>query len=159
MPQHKLNDYLKSMHQSMREDTANKVREAIEAIREFEGEKSVISANKLVNITGLSRSVLYKSHILEVWNPTLWNKRYGKRKQTNGVYEKEIQQLQEGKENLEEKLKKLEFKCKELETQLKQRKEVYKMDIKDLESQNAELLGENLSLKSILRASGINYEG
>lgn len=137
------------------------IRRAIDTIKTFEGEKAVITAKKLMDNTDLSRSVLYKSHVLKEWNPVSWEKRYG-----NGVkwkaeydvkFEKDSAHLLNKIEKLikeNERLQRSNLKLEESVQNERKRSDVYKLDCEELKVKNQKLLAECQRLQNQSFARG-----
>jgi len=155
MSQSKYNESLKNRHEELRESTVKQVTEAIDMLKELEGENVILSATKLTKVTNLSRSVFYKPHILKLWNRPLWHKRYGRENLAKNEYEKHINEISIKNRDLETKVVQLQQKVKALDEELKRRKKVYRDDLKEWENHESELLGEILSLKQKMRAAGL----
>ncbi|ALS23183.1 hypothetical protein [Paenibacillus naphthalenovorans] len=151
-----MNQNLRKTQQQIREETIEKVQSAIQFIRENEGDKAPITASKILLYSEVSRTVLYKPHILKLWNEYLWQKRYGNKE--NKYYEKELKALQIEKESLELKLQKAEARIHKLQEQLEEEKALSKgqsVKIKRLEEENSVLLGHIELLNSKLNARGL----
>jgi valyl-tRNA synthetase len=148
----------------MRGETATQVMSAIRVIKAFEGEQASISAKKILDNSNLSRSVLYKDHILKIWNKELWEERHFKKTK---IQKKVEEQYKSGVEELQKELEKVykEFenqyievnKFKKKYTDEKKRAEVYLDDIDKLKEKMKKLRGEIFRLQSILDSHNINY--
>jgi septal ring factor EnvC (AmiA/AmiB activator) len=108
----------------------------------------------------VSRSVLYKPHILKIWNEPLWRKRYGNKNEQNKYFEKELRKLHDEKDHVEQILRKAEAKIKKLNEQLEEESVLTKgqrVTIKRLEEENSVLLGHIEILNGQLNARGLIY--
>jgi predicted RNase H-like nuclease (RuvC/YqgF family) len=157
----KYNDVLKDMHKKMRESTIKKIQSSIDFIKENGGEKANISPNKLMECSGLSRAVLYKSHILKMWNSNLWEKRYGNIKETIDSMNKdkelkvlqiEIDQLNKGLAESERKVEKL----KESFSKEQERRKGYEKVLDDKIEENQRLKGKIVEYELLLSAVDLN---
>lgn len=150
----KYNETIKKIHENSRKSTIEQIKDAIELIKSFEGENAIITANKIINNSDLSRAVLYKEHALKEWNCDLWEGKFGSSKrQQSKSNSKEFDELKNLVITLEKKNDKLELenkKCEDKFQKEKQRSEVYKMDIEDLKEKNKKLLAECQRLNSLL---------
>jgi chromosome segregation ATPase len=143
--------------QTLTEQLIEKVKSAIDFIRMNEGENAIITANKILLYSQMSRTVLYKNHVLRVWNEPLWNRRYG-RKHHKKYVDKELKALQSENETLLQKMQKAEARIKKLETELEDGKALAKgqeVRLRRLEDENSILRGEKVKLISKLSARGV----
>ncbi|QTH44029.1 hypothetical protein J4772_06385 [Cohnella sp. LGH] len=156
-----VNEAIKNLQFSQREDTVSKVKEAIQYIRDFEGENARLTANKILKNCDVSRAVLYKRHILELWNPRLWYHRYGRKQ--GGVdpyYDKELKKLQAEKEQIYQKFKVSEGRNQQLTEQLQKQKQIsqgYLARNKELDEENSVLLGKLSQYQTMMHSRGIQF--
>lgn len=161
MPYH---DALQEKHTDDRKKTVKIVQDAIQTIKDIEGESAPITAKKIRMYSDLSRSVLYKKHIVKVWNPELWEKKYSaKDKFVDKLLEQEHQKaLEQAKQEIELLILQLENEKREknsLKEKLeleKERSKVYKADLEEEKINNQKLLGECHRLASELKARGFD---
>ena len=62
------NEGLLEKQQQMREDSIERVKWSVQYLKDLEGNNTRISAKKIADISGLSRAVLYKSHLRPLWD-------------------------------------------------------------------------------------------
>ncbi|MCY9005720.1 DUF6262 family protein [Peribacillus frigoritolerans] len=143
----------------MRAETLKQIENAINDIKDFEGENADITAKKLQEQTNLSRSVLYKEHTLKVWNVNLWEERYVEKskveKKLENKYSKDFEVIYKQIEELNEKILNLQKKNRFLDKALekeKKRREVREMDLEDEKIKNQKLLAELQRLENELNA-------
>lgn len=145
------NQNLKNKFELTREESAKTIQEAIEFIQANEGDNARLTALKISQVSGLSRSLLYKEHALKIWNEKLWEKRYGSssvalsetNNQMTDDLRTEIQTLKKRIDSLESQL----VKSKEETEKEKKRKEVYLLDLEEQREINTKLRGEVLRLQ------------
>ena len=160
------NESLQNVHGNYRDDTIDKLNNAIKTIKTFEGENTIITAKKIVDNSDLSRSVLYKPHALKVWNPTLWEEKYREKTQIEikleKNYGKNVEILNKDIDKLNKDNLKLEKQLSKLKDQLKNEKirsAIYKQDYEEvkleMKQQRESLLGECQRLNNLLHMHGI----
>ncbi|MED3561908.1 DUF6262 family protein [Bacillus xiapuensis] len=139
---------LQNNHRQQRDYSIEELKKGIDVIKAFEGEDAVITAKKLVQNTSLSRSALYKDHILKEWNYDLWEARTLKRK-AKAVnlrkYNNDVNNLTDEIKKLNdelEKTRKMIAALNKIIEKERKRKEVYKMDIEDLKEEKEKILAE-----------------
>lgn len=140
-----------------RDKTVETVRRAIVLIRSNEGENAKPTALKLQKLTGLSRSIFYKEHVLKEWNPRLCDQRYGDNKDVGSGNDEVVVELQELIQKLEKERDQLDKKMLKLNQELekeKKHKEVYFSDLSDEKEKSAKLRGEILRLQQRLSIYG-----
>lgn len=152
----KYNNGIKEHHDTKREETIQTIEDAIQRIKDFEGENAIITAKKLVEETGLSRSALYKQHALKVWNPKLWEEKYVEKSKIEikleSKYSNELEALQKQVEILTNKLNRLEMRNEKLQKDLeteKKRREVKGIEYEEERAKNMRLLGELQRLQGL----------
>lgn len=144
----------------MREDSIQKVKWAVQFIKDSEGNHVRITAVKLSEITGLSRAALYKKHLRP-----LWDKSYtGLTEQVQSQSSIADQQYQVNK--LNEKITEIEFSLKKSRNQNdklisdleneKTRSKVYRQDYDNLKERHQKLLHYNLRILRKLHILGID---
>lgn len=164
----KYNESLKSRHESIRKQTINELLATIENIKAFEGEEATISAKKIITNSNLSRSVLYKSHVLKIWNYELWNIRYNKdeferqiltqkRKQENDHLVEENIKLQTQLEKIKHENDILTKKNEELKIRLRVYRDTHHEEKLELNLQIKRVIGECQRLSNILLINNISF--
>ncbi|PRS35655.1 hypothetical protein C6W19_17580 [Bacillus sp. RJGP41] len=153
------NERLREHQNKMRAETLKQIENAINDIKDFEGENADITAKKLQEQTNLSRSVLYKEHTLKVWNIKLWEERYVEKsrveKKLENKYSKDFEVLFKQIEELNEKILNHQKKNRLLDEALekeKKRREVREMDLEDEKIKNQKLLAELQRVENELNA-------
>ncbi|OXS72077.1 DUF6262 family protein [Priestia filamentosa] len=151
------NKGLKKLQEEKRQGTINIIKSSIEDIHDYEGNSADITAKKLQEYTGLSRSALYKEHALKIWNPQLWEERYVEKtkvkKKLEVRYLKELEELQKEINNAHKQINKLEKKNLKLENDLeieRKRREVKEIEIEEIKEKNMKLLAECQRLAQII---------
>lgn len=156
------NEGLLEKQQLMREDSIERVKWAVQYLKDLEGDHTRISAKKIADISGLSRAVLYKSHLRPLWDGT-WSKLEGER-QTRHNTERQFQELKKLEDqivNLEQQLQKMEYQKERLLNVLekeKSRSTVYRQDYEELKERHTKLLHHNLRLLRKLHLHGIETD-
>ncbi|MGX5633704.1 hypothetical protein [Bacillus thuringiensis] len=157
----KYNNGLKTLHRTQREKTIEDLQNVLQIIKAFEGENTPITAKKIIDNSTLSRAVLYKEHLLKIWNPTLWKKKHETYKQTNGEleskYKNNITSLTALNNSLTEELFKANIKIKKLSKELEIsniRAIAYKADYEEEKTKYQRQLGENQRLYNKLYGQG-----
>ena len=160
-----MNQWLNDKQEKQRQETIEKVQSVIDFIKLTEGDNTVIFAKKLLHYgkdIGIKRAVLYKRHVLNLWNPHLWQKRYGnKRGMTNKYYDKEVKELKSENERLTKHLEKTEDRIKKLSMEISEEKELcqgIRIQLKREEKTSARLRGAVRQLQDTLAARGIAYQ-
>ncbi len=157
-----LNEGLKIRQQEMRESSIEQVKWAVQYLYDLEGTHCRLTAVKLAEITGLSRTVLYKSHLRPIWDKT-WVDSKEKQLQLieKRATEQELSKLEALIKELEKRLKKQEIQncnlIRDLETE-KSRSKVYKKDYEDLKQRHEKLLYYNLRILQKLHMYGIQVD-
>ncbi|MCU5265844.1 hypothetical protein OB994_00125 [Bacillus cereus] len=159
----KYNDGLKTLHCIQRKETIQELQNAIQMIKTFEGEDTSITAKKITDNSNLSRAVLYKEHLLQLWHPTLWQKNQEARKQTDrkleSKYKNNITLLTDLNNSLTEELSKANMKIQKLSKELEisnSRAITYKADYEEEKIKYQRQLGENQRLYDRLYSQGLN---
>lgn len=157
-----LNEGLKIRQQEMRESSIEQVKWAVQYLYDLEGTQCRLTAAKLAEITGLSRTVLYKPHLRPIWDKT-WVDSKEKQLQLieKRATEQELSKLEALIKELEKRLKKQEIQnfnlIRDLETE-KSRSKVYKKDYEDLKQRHEKLLHYNLRILRKLHMHGIQAD-
>ncbi|WP_339207889.1 hypothetical protein MHH56_09510 [Paenibacillus sp. FSL K6-3182] len=153
-----MNEKLTEIQKQQREETVKKVQDVIEFIKLNEGDYAVLTLQKLIHYSGgqLYKSILYKEHVLKIWNPKKWEYKYGKRRVFKDYeYDKNVKLIRKEVEGLEQKLNDAESKNSKLRTENEKLNDKYK-GIKVMWEEerelNARLRGEILQLQSRLSA-------
>lgn len=155
----KYNQTLRKKHEEIRAESVQDILKAIEYIRSNEGDKAIVSASKLTMLTGKSRSLLYKSHILQVWNPDLWEKHYGDKKgRISLINDEEYKAIVKVNEDLikeNNEYKKKNSKLEESIVMLKEKKDSYEKVLNDKIQENQRLKGSLLKYELRLSAADL----
>ncbi|MFP7479654.1 DUF6262 family protein [Terribacillus saccharophilus] len=158
----KINKGIEKYQHERRQNTIDIINQAIQDIKDFEGENSPVTAKKLQSYTDLSRSALYKEHTLKVWNKNLWEERYTEKSRAekklevkyskeHGVLKNLIDELNRQIINIQKKKNKLED---ELEIERK-RREVKEIELGELKEKNMKLLAECQRLHDLVHVHRI----
>jgi chromosome segregation ATPase len=155
------NDGLRELQQKKREDSIERVKWAIQYLRDLEGQYCRITAVKLGDISGLSRAALYKPHLRP-----LWDKKWATIPQKESKIQQDINSFQQDKEKLqievallESKLEKSELEISRLKKKVeneKMRASVYRQDYEELKERHQQLLHHNLRILRKLHLHGVD---
>ncbi|MFE4354553.1 hypothetical protein ACFVSS_04565 [Peribacillus butanolivorans] len=131
-------------------------------MRDLEGDHTRISAKKIADISGLSRTVLYKSHLRPLWDRT-WSKSEKERQSKHDTNRqlREQKKLEDQIVLLEQQLQKNEHQKERLLNSLekeKSRSSVYRQDYEELKERHAKLLHHNLRLLRKLHLHGVDTD-
>lgn len=154
----KYNQTLQKKHSEKREESVQEIIQAIEYIKSNEGNQAIITAAKLVLLTGKSRSLLYKNHVLRIWNVDLWRKRYGAKMESsdkksvdyNAIVKTNEELIKENQEN-KKKISKLEESINDL----REKKGGYEKVLNDKIQENQRLKGVLLKYELQLSAADL----
>ena len=153
----KINKGIEKHQNEQRQKTIETINQAIQDIKDMEGENCFITAKKLQEYTNLSRSALYKEHALKVWNKKLWEERYVEKsrieKKLEVKFSKEYEVLQKQIEDLNNQLIKFQKRTSKLEADLeleKKRREVKEVELDEYKEKNMKLLAECQRLENIV---------
>lgn len=154
----KVNDGLIVHQEQLRAQSVEQVKWAVQYIKDLEGSHYHLSACKVSKITGLSRAVLYKSHLRGLWDVD-WD---GEKSKEALVRQKECierTKLLQSIVELETQIKKMENHINKLTNDLsveKARSSVYKNDYNELKERHQVLLHHNLRILRKLHIHGID---
>lgn len=159
----KYNNGLKKLHRSQREKTIETLQNVLQIIKAFEGENTPITAKKIIDNSNLSRAVLYKEHLLKVWNPNLWRKKQEENAQESTKYKQkysnELRSLIETNNKLTSEINKYKTNIEQLSRELeisKSRAIAYKADYEEEKIKYQRQLGLNQKLNDKLYGLGLN---
>ncbi|AZH30118.1 hypothetical protein [Paenibacillus sp. M-152] len=153
-----INEGLIHAQQLRRNDSKERVEWAVQFLKDSEGKHAKITAAKIAEISGLSRAVLYKTHLR-----TLWDTKYSSFTNLGINHDHLIEQQLKGLQDklahlelqLEKKEKQLERSFKENERE-KLRARVYREDYEELKDRHQKLLYYNLKILRKLHIHGID---
>jgi hypothetical protein len=156
------NEGLLEKQQQMREDSIERVKWSVQYLKDLEGTNTRISAKKIADVSGLSRAVLYKSHLRPLWDRT-WSKLEKERQNRHDTDRqlREQKKLEDQIVLLEQQLQKNEHQKERLLNALekeKSRSNVYREDYEELKERHAKLLHHNLRLLRKLHLHGIETD-
>lgn len=153
----KINKGIEKHQNEQRQKTIETINQAIQDIKDMEGENCFITARKLQEYTNLSRSALYKEHALKIWNKKLWEERYVEKsrieKKLEVKFSQEYEVLQKQIEGLNNQLIKYQKRFSKLEADLdleKKRREVKEVELDESKEKNMKLLAECQRLENII---------
>lgn len=155
-----INKGIFDLQNSKRQDSIDRVKWAMQFIRDTEGTHSNPTAVKIANVAGLSRAVLYKPHLRRLWDSS-WAYNPEENKVIN-----EVEELQRIKQKLDDSNAQLHLQleksqhvnaslARELENE-KNRSKVYRQDFESLKAQHQKLLHYNLRLLRKLHLYGVD---
>lgn len=153
-----MHEKLTEIQKQQREETIKKVQDVIDFIKLNEGDFAVITLQKLIHYSGgqLYKSILYKEHVLKIWNPRKWEYKYGNRRVFKDYeYDKNVKLIRKEVEELEKKLSNAEANNAKLRTENEKIDAKYKgvkVMWEEERELNARLRGEILQLQSRLSA-------
>ncbi|BBI34962.1 hypothetical protein [Cohnella abietis] len=153
--------HLSQYQEKQRQESIKKLKKLIELIQVQEGQYAVLTLEKLLNYGGnqFYKSLLYKEHLLKIWNPRLWEHKYARRrgfgsKQNDVDYKglkREIEGIEKKLRDSEKALAKLKAEHEDLMDKYKGARAFWKEE-KEI---SAKLRGEILQLQSRLAARGL----
>ncbi|MFJ7953925.1 DUF6262 family protein [Lysinibacillus sp. NPDC096418] len=156
------NDGLRELQQKKREESIERVEWAIEYLRDLEGDHCRITAIKLVDITGLSRAALYKSHLRPLWDLNYIKMDVGEEINSEiNRYHQDNEKLQLDVSLLKSKLEKSYAEISRLKKGCdneKMRASVYRQDYEELKERYQQLLHHNLRILRKLHLHGIDLK-
>ncbi|MRC29445.1 hypothetical protein GH884_14450 [Bacillus thuringiensis] len=153
-----LNEGLKAIQEKARQQSIETVTWAVEFIKDTEGVNGKITAQKLAEVTNLSRAVLYKKHIRGIWDVN-WKQCKKLSLKPNDVVGVDNPQLQI--DELTYKLSIVENKNEKLKRKLEQeqtRLQINVQEIKEIKEKHQKLLYQYLKILRELHIRGIKIE-
>ncbi len=155
-----LNEGLKTLQEQARQQTMEAVTWAVEFIKDTEGVNSKITAQKLAEVTNLSRAVLYKKHIRGIWDVN-WKQCKEPSLKPNDVFCVDNDNLQQQIDELTYKLSIAENKNEKLKRKLEQeqtRLQINAVEVKEIKEKHENLLYQYLKILRELHIRGIKIE-
>ncbi|PEL47298.1 DUF6262 family protein [Bacillus toyonensis] len=154
-----MNTGLMQYQEKKRHESIEKVRWAIQTLKDLEGESVVIRPEKIIEMTGLSKTAIYKPHLRTIWDkqwiglPSHSDNMISKMQHNRKVVEleKEVQRANKQLEKAETKISNLQKKL-ELETS---RSRVFINEYGEQKKENEKLLYKYLKLLRVLHVRGI----
>ncbi|MFE6706352.1 DUF6262 family protein [Bacillus thuringiensis] len=154
-----MNTGLMQYQEQKRHESIEKVRWAIRTLKDLEGESVIIRPEKIIEMTGLSKTAIYKPHLRTIWDqqwvgpPSHSDNMISKIQYNKKVaeLEKEVQRINKQLEKAETKMNNLEKKL-ELETS---RSRVFINEYEEQKKENEKLLYKYLKLLRVLHVRGI----
>ncbi|MGX5478485.1 DUF6262 family protein [Bacillus thuringiensis] len=150
-----MNTGLMQYQEKKRHESIEKVRWAIQTLKDLEGESVIIRPEKIIDMTGLSKTAMYKPHLRMIWvgPPSHSDNMISKIQHNKKVaeLEKEVQRINKQLEKAETKMNNLEKKL-ELETS---RSRVFINEYEEQKKENEKLLYKYLKLLRVLHVRGI----
>ncbi|KUP25796.1 hypothetical protein [Paenibacillus sp. DMB5] len=152
---------LKQTQEKQKQDTIQRLQAVIDFIKLNEGQHAIISMQKLITYSDgvFYKSLLYKEHVLKVWNPSKWEEKYGKLKIIRErSKDKDVRALQQELTDSLKKIKELERKNSALKMDndnIQAKYKGLKLIWEEEQHTNAMLRGEILTLQSRLAARGL----
>ncbi|OOZ86585.1 MULTISPECIES: DUF6262 family protein [Bacillus cereus group] len=142
-----------------KQDSIQRVQWAIQTLRDLEGNHTKMKAEKLAEMTGLSRTALYKTHLRKLWD-VKWVKIQKEKSDSreNFAFNKQIEELQQTICQLKKDLLSQEVKISKVKKQLdneKMRSKVFKIEYEEQKKENEKLLYKHLVLLRGLHSRGI----
>ncbi|COF05401.1 DUF6262 family protein [Bacillus cereus group sp. BC251] len=142
-----------------KQDSIQRVQWAIQTLRDLEGNHTKMKAEKLAEMTGLSRTALYKPHLRKLWD-VKWVKIQKEKSDSreNFAFNKQIEELQQTICQLKKDLLSQEVKISKVKKQLdneKMRSKVFKIEYEEQKKENEKLLYKHLVLLRGLHSRGI----
>ncbi|MGH0525400.1 DUF6262 family protein [Bacillus cereus] len=154
-----MNTGLMQYQEQKRHESIEKVRWAIRTLKDLEGESVIIRPEKIIEMTGLSKTAIYKPHLRTIWDqqwvrpPSHSDNMISKIQHNKKVaeLEKEVQRINKQLEKAETKMNNLEKKL-ELETS---RSRVFINEYEEQKKENEKILYKYLKLLRVLHVRGI----
>ncbi|ALC52353.1 hypothetical protein CN899_21915 [Bacillus thuringiensis] len=154
-----MNTGLMQYQEKKRQESIEKVRWAIQTLKDLEGESVIIRPEKIIEMTGLSKTAIYKPHLRTIWDqqwigpPVNSDNMISKIQHNKKVaeLEKEVQCINKQLDKAETKMNNLEKKL-ELETS---RSRVFINEYEEQKKENEKLLYKYLKLLRVLHVRGI----
>ncbi|OTX29254.1 hypothetical protein BK709_08765 [Bacillus thuringiensis serovar shandongiensis] len=157
-----MNTGLMQYQEKKRKESIEKVKWAIQTLKDLEGEAVIIRSEKIIEMTGLSKTAIYKPHLRTLWDQQ-WvepnsnpDNMISKMQYNRRVVEleKEIQRANKQLEKADTKMTNLQKKL-ELETS---RSRVFINDYEEQKKENEKLLYKYLKLLRVLHVRGIEID-
>lgn len=155
-----LNEGLKAIQEKARQQTIEAVTWAVTFIKDTEGVNSKITAQKLAEVTNLSRAVLYKQHIRGIWDVNWQQCKKHSLKQNDAVcvdntdLQLQIDELTYKLSIVENNNEKLKRKLEQEQTRL----QINVQEIKEIKEKHQKLLYQYLKILRELHVRGIKIE-
>ncbi|HHL0974577.1 TPA: DUF6262 family protein [Bacillus cereus] len=154
-----MNTGLIQYQEKKRKESIEKVKWAIQTLKDLEGEGVIIRPEKIIEMTGLSKTAMYKPHLRMLWDrqwigatshsDNMISKVQHNRKVVG--LEKEVQNVNKQLEKAEKNISNLKKKL-ELETS---RSRVFINEYEEQKKENEKLLYKYLKLLRVLHVRGI----
>ncbi|PFM63722.1 hypothetical protein COJ48_14240 [Bacillus cereus] len=155
-----MNIGLMQYQEKKRKESIEKVKWAIQTLKDLEGEGVIIRPEKIIEMTGLSKTAIYKPHLRTIWDQQWISSNFGlDNNMISKMYhnkkvvelEKEIQRVNKQLEKAETKMSNLQKKL-ELETS---RSRVFINEYEEQKKENEKILYKYLKLLRVLHVRGI----
>ncbi|MDR4984106.1 DUF6262 family protein [Bacillus cereus] len=157
-----MNTGLMQYQEKKRKESIEKVKWAIQTLKDLEGEGVIIRPEKIIEMTGLSKTAIYKRHLRTIWDqqwigaPSHSDNMISNMQHNRKVIglEKEVQSVNKQLEKAEKKISNLKKKL-ELETS---RSRVFINEYEEQKKENEKLLYKYLKLLRALHVRGIEFD-
>lgn len=157
-----MNTGLMQYQEKKRQESIKKVKWAIQTLQDLEGEGAIVRPEKIIEMTGLSKTAIYKPHLRTLWDqqwigPNIdFNNMISKMQHNRKVVEleKEVERINKQLEKAERKMTNLQEKL-ELETS---RSRVFINEYEEQKKENEKLLYKYLKLLRALHVRGIEVD-
>jgi len=154
-----MNNGLLIYQENKRKESIEKVRWSVETIKDLEGNHAIIKPEKIMEMTGLSKTAIYKPHLREIWDEKYQNN--DSQKFSTLKLELQIQKLEKELSQLNSNLNKAELQITKLKQNLELEQSRSKVFINEYEQQkkeNEKLLYHNLIILRALHIRGITID-
>ncbi|MDM5428408.1 DUF6262 family protein [Bacillus mycoides] len=154
-----MNTGLMQYQEKKRKESIEKVKWAIQTLKDLEGEGVIIRPEKIIEMTGLSKTAIYKPHLRTIWDqqwigPASHSDKMISKMQHN----REIIELEKEVQRINKKLEKATIKMLNLQEKLEleiSRSRVFINEYEEQKKENEKLLYKYLNLLRALHVRGI----
>ncbi|HDR4590235.1 TPA: hypothetical protein QCR33_001025 [Bacillus cereus] len=154
-----MNTGLMQYQEKKRKESIEKVKWAIQTLKDLEGEGVIIRPEKIIEMTGLSKTAIYKSHLRTIWDQQ-WIRpvSHSNKMISKMQYNREIVELEKEVQRINKKLEKATTKMLNLQEKLEleiSRSRVFINEYEEQKKENEKLLYKYLKVLRALHVRGI----
>ncbi|MEK4838592.1 DUF6262 family protein [Bacillus sp. FSL L8-0152] len=154
-----MNTGLMQYQEKKRKESIEKVKWAIQTLKDLEGEGVIIRPEKIIEMTGLSKTAIYKPHLRTIWDQQwIGPVSHSDKMISKMQYNREIVELEKEVERINKKLEKATTKMINLQEKLEleiSRSRVFINEYEEQKKENEKLLYKYLKLLRVLHVRGI----
>ncbi|MDA1774253.1 DUF6262 family protein [Bacillus cereus] len=154
-----MNTGLMQYQEKKRHESIEKVRWAIQTLKDLEGESVIIRPEKIIEMTGLSKTAIYKPHLRMIWDQQWIGPHSNSDNMISKIqHNKKVAELEKEVQRINKQLEKNETKMNNLEKKLEletSRSRVFINEYEEQKKENEKLLYKYLKLLRVLHVRGI----